>query len=174
MSRGKICIGFTPDEEVGNGVEYFDIKGFGADYAYTVDGGELGDMSYECFHAASARVTVHGKSVHLVEVFPAGRGQCRREYVETMLLGISCGTLQAETETHHAAGATFRFMLKTMYGVMPMSMVIAIIDDVQAGFFGVADALVQAFAVFAFWKNIRIAVENRRSNAMIYKAFYYG
>ena len=64
IKHGKICIGFTPDEEVGNGVEYFDIKGFGADYAYTVDGGELGDMSYECFHAASARVTVHGKSVH--------------------------------------------------------------------------------------------------------------
>ncbi len=64
VKHGKICIGFTPDEEVGNGVEYFDIRGFGADYAYTVDGGELGDMSYECFHAASARVTVHGKSVH--------------------------------------------------------------------------------------------------------------
>lgn len=64
VKHGKICIGFTPDEEVGNGVEYFDIKGFGADYAYTVDGGELGDMSYECFHAAFARVTVHGKSVH--------------------------------------------------------------------------------------------------------------
>ncbi len=62
--HGKICIGFTPDEEVGNGVAFFDIKGFGADFAYTVDGGELGDMSYECFHAAGARVTVHGKSVH--------------------------------------------------------------------------------------------------------------
>lgn len=62
--HGKLCIGFTPDEEVGNGVEFFDIKGFGADYAYTVDGGELGDMSYECFHAASAHVSVHGKSVH--------------------------------------------------------------------------------------------------------------
>ena len=64
VKHGKICIGFTPDEEVGNGVEFFDIKGFGADYAYTVDGGELGDMSYECFHAASAKVTVHGKSTH--------------------------------------------------------------------------------------------------------------
>lgn len=62
--HGKICIGFTPDEEVGNGVAYFDIKGFGADYAYTVDGGELGDMSYECFNAASARLTVTGKSTH--------------------------------------------------------------------------------------------------------------
>lgn len=64
VKHGKICIGFTPDEEVGNGVEFFDIRGFGADYAYTVDGGELGDMSYECFHAASARLIVQGKSVH--------------------------------------------------------------------------------------------------------------
>lgn len=64
IKHGKICIGFTPDEEVGNGVEYFDIKGFGADYAYTVDGGELGDMSYECFNAADATLTVTGKSVH--------------------------------------------------------------------------------------------------------------
>ena len=64
IKHGKICIGFTPDEEVGNGVAFFDVKGFGADYAYTVDGGELGDMSYECFHAASAKVCVHGKSVH--------------------------------------------------------------------------------------------------------------
>lgn len=64
LKHGKICIGFTPDEEVGNGVEYFDIKGFGADYAYTVDGGELGDLSYECFHAAGAVLTVTGKSVH--------------------------------------------------------------------------------------------------------------
>ncbi len=62
--HGKICIGFTPDEEVGNGVAYFDIKGFGADYAYTVDGGMLGDMSYECFNAAGAVLTVTGKSVH--------------------------------------------------------------------------------------------------------------
>lgn len=64
VRHGKICIGFTPDEEVGNGVEYFDIKGFGADYAYTVDGGMLGDMSYECFNAAGAVLTVTGKSVH--------------------------------------------------------------------------------------------------------------
>lgn len=64
IQHGKICIGFTPDEEVGNGVEYFDLKGFGADYAYTVDGGELGDMSYECFHAAGVILTVNGKSVH--------------------------------------------------------------------------------------------------------------
>ena len=125
-------------------------------------------------HVGEKAACVEAGCIHLVEVFPAGGGQCRREHVETMLLGISCGTLQAETETHHAAGTTFRLMLKTMYGMMPMLMVIAIIDDVQAGFFGVAYALVQAFAVFVFWKNIRIAVENGRSNAVIYKAFHYG
>lgn len=64
VKHGKICIGFTPDEEVGNGVEFFDIEGFGADYAYTVDGGELGDMSYECFNAAGAKLTAIGKSTH--------------------------------------------------------------------------------------------------------------
>ncbi len=64
VKHGKICIAFTPDEEIGKGVDYFDVKGFGADYAYTVDGGELGDMSYECFNAAAARLTAIGKSVH--------------------------------------------------------------------------------------------------------------
>ena len=64
VEHGKICIGFTPDEEVGNGVAFFDIKGFGADFAYTVDGGELGEISYECFNAAGAKLTVKGKSVH--------------------------------------------------------------------------------------------------------------
>lgn len=64
IKHGKICIGFTPDEEVGRGVDFFDVKAFGADYAYTVDGGELGELSYENFNAAAGQVVVHGKSVH--------------------------------------------------------------------------------------------------------------
>ena len=62
--HGKICVGFTPDEEIGRGTDRFDVKGFGADYAYTVDGGAVGDISYENFNAASGRVAVHGRSVH--------------------------------------------------------------------------------------------------------------
>lgn len=54
-------------------------------------------------HVGEEAACVEAGGVHLVEVFPAGGGQCRREDVETMLLGISCGTLQAETKTHHAA-----------------------------------------------------------------------
>ncbi len=60
----KIQIAFTPDEEVGRGVDFFDIKGFDADVAYTVDGGPVGDFSYECFNAAGARVHVTGISCH--------------------------------------------------------------------------------------------------------------
>lgn len=64
MPHAKICIAFTPDEEVGRGTENFDIQGFGADYAYTVDGGELGELNSETFCAAIATVTMRGVSVH--------------------------------------------------------------------------------------------------------------
>lgn len=64
IPHGKICIGFTPDEEVGQGADFFDVKNFGADFAYTIDGGEEGEISYENFNAASAKVEIHGVSVH--------------------------------------------------------------------------------------------------------------
>ena len=62
--HGAVRIGFTPDEEVGRGADLFDVKGFGADYAYTVDGGALGEIEYENFNAASALVEITGVSVH--------------------------------------------------------------------------------------------------------------
>lgn len=64
IKHGKICIAFTPDEEVGRGMDFFDVDRFGADYAYTVDGGALGEISYENFNAAGAVLTVYGRSVH--------------------------------------------------------------------------------------------------------------
>ena len=64
LRHGKICVGFTPDEEIGRGADRFDVKGFGADFAYTVDGGPVGGISYENFNAAAATVTVRGRSVH--------------------------------------------------------------------------------------------------------------
>lgn len=64
IEHGKIRIGFTPDEEVGRGANYFDVEGFGADFAYTVDGGELGELEYENFNAGSAKVVVHGLGIH--------------------------------------------------------------------------------------------------------------
>lgn len=64
IEHGTIKVGFTPDEEVGRGVDYFDVKKFGADFAFTLDGGECGELSYETFNAAQAKVIVHGKSIH--------------------------------------------------------------------------------------------------------------
>ena len=65
IAHGKVRIGFTPDEEVGAGADHFNVELFGADYAYTVDGGPLGEMEFENFNAAGAKVYVHGRSVHL-------------------------------------------------------------------------------------------------------------
>lgn len=64
VKHGKLRIGFTPDEEVGSGADYFDVELFGADFAYTVDGGPLGELEYENFNAAGARLHVYGRSVH--------------------------------------------------------------------------------------------------------------
>lgn len=64
IEHGKIRVGFTPDEEIGRGPHKFDVARFGADYAYTMDGGPLGELQYESFNAASAKLTVHGTSVH--------------------------------------------------------------------------------------------------------------
>ncbi len=64
LPHGKLCIAFTPDEEIGEGASLFDIPGFGADFAYTVDGGDAGSVEYENFNAAAATVTIHGFSVH--------------------------------------------------------------------------------------------------------------
>ena len=64
FKHGKICIGFTPDEEIGRGVVKFDVERFGADYAYTMDGGEVGELEFENFNAASASLHVQGRNVH--------------------------------------------------------------------------------------------------------------
>ena len=64
IKHGKICIGFTPDEEVGRGADLFDVEGFGAEYAYTVDGGEIGEIEYENFNAASAKASISGRGIH--------------------------------------------------------------------------------------------------------------
>lgn len=64
IPHGKIRIAFTPDEEIGHGVDYFDVKAFGADFAYTMDGGPEGELEYENFNAAGVKITIQGRSAH--------------------------------------------------------------------------------------------------------------
>lgn len=78
LQHGNIYIAFTPDEEIGEGADYFSLEQFGADYAYTVDGGRLGELEYENFNAASAVITVHGVNIH--------PGEAKGKMVNSMLL----------------------------------------------------------------------------------------
>ncbi len=64
IEHGKVCIGFTPDEEIGCGVDHFDVAKFGADYAYTIDGGKIGELEYENFNAAEAKIHIQGRNLH--------------------------------------------------------------------------------------------------------------
>lgn len=80
VKHGDICIGFTPDEEVGRGADFFDLAGFGADVAYTVDGGALGEIEYENFNAASAKVKIHGVNIH--------PGSARGQMKNSLLIGM--------------------------------------------------------------------------------------
>lgn len=64
IQHGKVRVGFTPDEEIGQGADHFDVKAFGCDFAYTMDGGTIGELEFENFNAASAKIKVHGLNVH--------------------------------------------------------------------------------------------------------------
>ena len=79
IKHGTIKIGFTPDEEIGKGVDHFDVKKFGAQYAYTLDGGEVGELEYENFNAAYASVKVQGRNVH--------PGMAKYKMINSMIVG---------------------------------------------------------------------------------------
>ena len=85
LPHGEVRIAFTPDEEIGRGADRFDVKGFGADFAYTVDGDELGGIEYENFNAASAQLTFHGRSVH--------PGSAKNKLVNAALLAMEFDSL---------------------------------------------------------------------------------
>lgn len=80
IPHGKIRIGFTPDEEVGRGVDYFDVPAFDATYAYTVDGGTIGEIEYENFNAAGAKIRIAGSSIH--------PGYAKGKMLNAILLGM--------------------------------------------------------------------------------------
>jgi len=91
VPHGKICIGFTPDEEIGRGADHFDVAGFGADFAYTVDGGPLGELEYENFNAAKAIIKVRGRNVH--------PGSAKNKMINSILLANNYITLLPPHET---------------------------------------------------------------------------
>jgi len=111
LPHGKLCVGFTPDEEIGNGAEKFDIKDFGADFAYTVDGGELGEIEYENFNGANVGIFFQGKSIH--------PGSAKNKMVNAALIAAEFAALLPESETPaHTEGYEGFYHLHQMSGTI--------------------------------------------------------
>ena len=109
LKHGRICVAFTPDEEIGRGADRFDVAGFGADFAYTVDGGAVGGISYENFNAASGTVLVHGRNVH--------PGSAKNIMVNASLLAMEFASmLPPEQRPEHTEGYEGFFHLTDMRG----------------------------------------------------------
>lgn len=91
IKHGKIAIGFTPDEEVGKGADLFDVKKFNADWAYTMDGGEVGELEFENFNAGGATISIIGKSVH--------PGSAKGKMINAALLAVEFSNQMPHKET---------------------------------------------------------------------------
>ena len=120
--HATLKIGFTPDEEVGQGADGFDVPGFGADYAYTVDGGTLGEIEYENFNAADAKVVIHGLNIH--------PGSAKDKMVNSQLIAMEfAGLLPVQQRPEYAQGYEGFFHLTQMRGEVEESQLHYIIRD---------------------------------------------
>ena len=141
MRHATLKIGFTPDEEIGRGADRFDISGFGADYAYTVDGGAVGEMEYENFNAAGAKVVVHGLNIH--------PGAAKNKMVNSQLIAMEFqNLLPAHQRPEHTEGYEGIIMLMAMEGEVERSTLQYIIRDHDMEKFLQKKSVMEAAAAF--------------------------
>jgi tripeptide aminopeptidase len=115
-------IGFTPDEEIGRGADLFDVAGFGADYAYTVDGGSIGELEYENFNAAGAKVEIFGVNIH--------PGSAKDKMKNAQLIAMEFNALlPADQRPEHTEGYEGFFHLTDMQGDVEKATLYYIIRD---------------------------------------------
>ncbi|MCK9628968.1 MAG: peptidase T [Bacteroidales bacterium] len=120
--HGEIKIGFTPDEEIGRGVDKFDVSRFGADYAYTMDGGKIGELEYENFNAASAKIFIQGRNIH--------PGYARNKMINAILLATEFNAmLPVEQRPELTQDYEGFFHIVHMSGTVEESMIQYIIRD---------------------------------------------
>lgn len=136
IPHGKLCIGFTPDEEVGQGADFFDVDRFGAQFAYTVDGGDVGELEYQNFNAADAVVTVHGFSVH------PGSAKDLMKNAQTIAMEFAAA-LPAEEVPEHTEGFEGFFHLYQMSGDVTTAKLHYIIRDHDGEKFAARKALME-------------------------------
>ena len=122
LKHGRIAIGFTPDEEIGRGADRFDVADFGAEYAYTVDGGAVGTVNFENFNAASGQVTVHGRNVH--------PGSAKNVMLNAALVAVEfIGMLPPAQRPEHTEGYEGFYHLVGMEGQEELASLAYIIRD---------------------------------------------
>lgn len=139
--HATLKIGFTPDEEIGRGADRFDIKNFGADYAYTADGGLIGELEYENFNAAGAKVTVHGLNIH--------PGSAKDKMVNSQYIAMEFQSLlPAAQKPEYTDGYEGFIHLLDMEGSVERSTLRYIIRDLDMEKFLEKKALMEAAAAF--------------------------
>ena len=122
IKHGKIRIGFTPDEEIGRGADKFDVKKFGAKWAYTIDGSEVGELEYENFNAAAAKVKIQGRNVH--------PGYAKNKMVNALHLANELAAMLPENERpEHTEGYEGFFHLISLGGTVDEAEIAYIIRD---------------------------------------------
>lgn len=122
IEHGKIRVSFTPDEEIGAGADYFDVENFGCDWAYTIDGGQIGELEYENFNAAAAKISFKGLNVH--------PGYAKDKMVNASLLALELASwLPAEQRPEHTTGYEGFFHLTGMSGTVEAASLSYIIRD---------------------------------------------
>ena len=139
--HATLKIGFTPDEEIGRGADLFDVKGFGADYAYTVDGGAIGELEYENFNAASAHVIVHGRNIH--------PGSAKNKMINSQYIAMEFVSLLPVHQRPEATEGYEGFIhLTDMKGEVELSELYFIVRDHDMVKFGEKKAVMRAAAEY--------------------------
>ena len=141
LPHGDVRIAFTPDEEIGRGADRFDVQGFGADFAYTVDGDELGGIEYENFNAASAQLSFHGRSVH--------PGSAKNKLVNAALLAMEFDSLLPPQERpEHTEGYEGFYHLCGVKGETELAESVYILRDHDRARFEARKATVARIAAY--------------------------
>lgn len=139
IEHGKIRIAFTPDEEIGAGADYFDVEKFGCEFGYTIDGGQIGELEFENFNAAAAKITFKGLNVH--------PGTAKNKMINASLLAMQFASwLPVVQRPEHTVGYEGFYHLTSVSGTVEEATLSYIIRDHDRALFEEKKALIQSFA----------------------------
>ena len=158
IKHGEIKIGFTPDEEIGRGANLFDVEKFNCKFAYTVDGGELGELEYENFNAASAIIKIKGRDIH--------PGTAKNSMINSMIIAMELNSmLPADQRPEHTENYEGFFLLNDMKGTVENTTMNYIIRDHSMKKFNEKKNLIKAVVMYLQlkYKNASIEIEVKDS-----------